>query len=289
MLRPTFESLDSPDCRALLVRSFGPEAFGAPYHFHPELELTLILSGAGKRFVGKRMEDFSSGDLVLIGSGLPHCWKTAPGRAADAAIVIQFAPDCLGQAFFRRAGLGPAADLLSVAGAGISFTGRVRDRAESDIRQLADTADPAARLTGLVRILDMLSRDRASRLLDPEGASPAAEDPQNRFALVLAYVSAHYTEQVSLREAASIAGLSENAFCKYFKKITRKTFLETVTEYRLGHAARLLAETDLPVSAVCFKSGFGDISHFNKTFKAKMLARPLDYRRQFARLAAPGH
>ncbi|MES1160243.1 MAG: helix-turn-helix domain-containing protein, partial [Bacteroidota bacterium] len=72
-----------------------------------------------------------------------------------------------------------------------------------------------------------------------------------------------------------------NAFCRYFKKITRKTFMETVIEYRLNYATHQLIQTDKPISAICFDSGFGDISHFYKMFRSRMQLSPLNYRRQF--------
>jgi AraC-like DNA-binding protein len=77
--------------------------------------------------------------------------------------------------------------------------------------------------------------------------------------------------------------MTTNAFCKYFKKVTRKTFMETIIEYRLNYAIQQLVQTDKPISEISYESGFGDVSHFYKMFKAKMNLSPLNYRKRFMR------
>jgi AraC-like DNA-binding protein len=106
---------------------------------------------------------------------------------------------------------------------------------------------------------------------------------QERINPVFAYLVEHFTGHVSLDAAASIAHMTPNAFCKYFKKITRKTFMETVIEYRLNYATQQLIQTDKPISDISFESGFGDVSHFYKMFKTKMHQSPLNYRKNFMR------
>lgn len=287
MLKPTFEALQATDSQSFLVRNFQQEAFRAPYHFHPELELTLILRGQGKRYVGNRMDAFEAGDLVLLGSNLPHCWKTESGDTTPdsaAAIVIQFPPGFLGEDFLTRPELSGIRQLLQRAENGLRFTGQTRDIAAGQIQALLTERGGFEKMIALLEMLEMLSRSAAFEILAPQPmtANIHRED-QQRMGEVFAYVVDHFRGGVSLAEAARVAGLSPNAFCKYFKRITRKTFMETVIGYRLNYAAQQLVQTDQPVSAVCFDSGFGDISHFNKTFKAKMHLSPLHYRKKFVR------
>src|ERR1700757_1850976 len=98
MIKASYEVLQPASGHSFLVRKFGKTAFDAPYHFHEEFELTYIVEGKGKRYVGSHMEDFSAGDLVLLGSNLPHCWKLEDGKEENeeaSAIVIQFSPNFL--------------------------------------------------------------------------------------------------------------------------------------------------------------------------------------------------
>src|ERR1700734_3628031 len=75
MIKASYEVVQPITGQSFLFRKFDNSAFDAPYHFHPEYELTYILDGSGKRYVGSHMEDFGPGDLVLLGPNLPHCWK----------------------------------------------------------------------------------------------------------------------------------------------------------------------------------------------------------------------
>ena len=85
----------------------------------------------------------------------------------------------------------------------------------------------------------------------------------------------------ALEKAAAIAHITPSAFCKYFKKVTRKTFMETVISYRINYATQQLVQTDKSISEISFDSGFGDVSHFYKMFRLKMKMSPLHYRKRF--------
>ena len=101
----------------------------------------------------------------------------------------------------------------------------------------------------------------------------------------MAYIVDHFREQITLENAAAIAGMTTTAFCKYFKRATRKTFIETVTEFRISYAMQQIVNTDHPVSHICFESGFGDVSYFYKTFRQRIKMSPLQYRKKFRKEA----
>ena len=103
---------------------------------------------------------------------------------------------------------------------------------------------------------------------------------------VLSYIIENFRNEVSLDEAAHTANMSATAFCKYFKKMTNKTFIETVNEYRVSNAMMLLIQSDKPVNHICYDSGFTDVSHFYRTFKRKTGHSPLGYRMKFFRRAS---
>ena len=139
-------------------------------------------------------------------------------------------------------------------------------------------------LIGLLEILQRLATCNDYILLDQNqiiAERTIAE--QERINPVFAYLVENFRNHVSLQAAAGIANMTPNAFCKYFKKITRKTFMETIIEYRLNYAIQQLVQTDKPISDISFESGFGDVSHFYKMFKLKMHLSPLNYRKKFVR------
>lgn len=288
-MKPSYEVLSPTPGHSFTTRTFGPLAFTAPFHFHPEYELTLITAGSGKRYIGSHMADFHTDDLVLIGPHLPHCWKLETPAEKEAppasAIVIHFSGDFLGKDFFSRTELAAIQRLLHNSRSGTRF---LHTEAPLHIRTLAAEKNDFNRLLGLLEILQELATAKDALPLDTRGIT-AALNPADRERIhpIFAYILDNFNGEISLDKAAAIAGMTPNAFCRYFKKITRKTFMDTVIDHRLALASRELTLTNKPISDICFDSGFGDISHFYKTFRMRMQISPLHYRKKFMREVAP--
>ena len=282
-MKASFEQLDQATNGSFLFRQFTLPYFDAPYHFHPEFELTLILKSEGKRFVGNQVADFKEGDLVLLGSNVPHCWKNdGIGNENSArSIVVQFKEDFLGEGFFNNPETLPIRNLLDKAKSGILISGKTRDRVAREMIFLL-TVPPFQKLLGLLDLLNTIAISKDFEIIDnqPNRYDLSALD-LDRINKVYAYVIGHYTQEIHLETAAFLTNMTETAFCRYFKKITKKTFLDLVTEFRIKHACNLLHSTDKQVAEVCFESGFGNISHFNKQFKVVTGYSPLNYRKMF--------
>ncbi len=142
--------------------------------------------------------------------------------------------------------------------------------------------DSFKKLITFIEILQKLAASGHFTLLDKQ-PGPVVHDlsDQKRINPVLAYLVENFRKEVSLTAAASLTNMTTNAFCKYFKRVTRKTFMEMVIQYRLNYATQQLVQTDNPVTDIAFESGFSDVSHFYKTFKSKMGLSPLNYRKKF--------
>ena len=285
MNKPSFEVLQSSHQNSFLLRSFKEMAFTAPYHFHPEYELTLILKGKGMRFVNHNMEDYVIGDLVLLGSNLPHCWKTddiIEGEINAHSIVIQFSKDFLGEQLFLKPEFSSIQELLQRSGNGIRFSEEIQCITKKRMIALVEEENNFKQLISFLEILHDLSTTESFKLLsnDTVNAQQSLVDKQ-RINPVFTYIVENFKKSVSLNVAAEIANMTPNAFCRYFKKITRKTFMETVISYRINYAVQQLVHTNQLVSQICFDSGFTDISHFYKLFKTKMKMSPLSYRKKF--------
>jgi AraC-like DNA-binding protein len=287
MIKASFEVLQPVNGQSFLFRNFDKSAFEAPYHFHPEYELTCILQGTGKRYAGSHMDDFTAGDLVLLGPNLPHCWKLEPAKELQteaSAIVVQFDGAFLGDDFFNKNELQHIKKLFQRSGCGISFNSGTQAAVNQRLLTLSKEKNNFKLLIGLLEALQRLASSNEYILLDHNRViAERTIAEQERINPVFAYLVENFREQVSLNEAAGIANMTTNAFCKYFKKITRKTFMETIIEYRLNYAIQQLVQTDKPISEISYESGFGDVSHFYKMFKLKMHLSPLNYRKKFMR------
>jgi len=285
MIKASIEVLQPGNMQSFLVRKFDQWEFDGPYHFHPEYELTYITKGNGKRYVGTHMEDFVAGDVVLLGPNLPHCWKLANIEQMQneaGAIVIQFTGNFLGSDFLARPELQDINKLLKRSLTGIRFDGNTQSAINKSIIELCNEENNFNKLLKLLAVLQQLAISNEFTLLDQnQSIAERSVAEQERINPVFAYLVENFRKPVSLDNAASIANMTPNAFCKYFKKITRKTFMETIIEYRLNYATQQLVQTDKPISEISFESGFGDVSHFYKMFKVKMGLSPLNYRKKF--------
>jgi AraC-like DNA-binding protein len=282
-MKASLEQLENSTDGSFLFRQFNLPYFDAPYHFHPEFELTLILKSEGKRFVGNQVADFKEGDLVLLGPNVPHCWKNdgIGTENSSRSIVVQFKEDFLGDKFFENIETQPIKALLEKAKSGVLISGKTRDRVAREMIFL-QTVPPFQKLLGILDLLNTVATSKDFEIIDnqPDKYDLSAID-LDRINKVYAYVIEHYTQDIHLETAAHLTNMTETAFCRYFKKITKKTFLDLVTEFRIKHACNLLTTSDKQVAEVCFESGFGNISHFNKQFKVFTGYSPLNYRKMF--------
>ena len=280
-MKPAFESLHPSGLRSFLVRQFGEKGFSAPYHFHPEYELTCIVKGSGKRYVGAHMNDFSAGDFVLLGANLPHCWKSEPATETSSSIVVQFRMDFLGAEFFHKPEMEPVLQLLHKSDGGLRFTAAPLYYTER-MQELLQEPSDCKKIILLLDLLHGLSLATQVELLERQRTHTILSHPElQRIHTVMAYIVEHFKNPVSLQTAASLANMTPPAFCKYFKRITRKTFLEAVTDFRIDHAAQQLIHTSHSIAQIAFNSGFNDLSHFHKTFRARLQSSPLSYRNTF--------
>ena len=84
---------------------------------------------------------------------------------------------------------------------------------------------------------------------------------------LISYVNEHYTEKLSLEDAADYVGFSREYFCRFFKQHMGLTFLRYLNEVRISHAGRLLSSTDLSISEIMNTCGFTNQTIFNRLFK----------------------
>ena len=282
-MKASFELLQEEKAQSFIVRKFDKKGFAAPYHYHPAYELTWIEAGEGKRYVGNNMSDFKAGDLVLLGSNLPHCWKLShhTKNKKASSFVIQFENKNLLESFFSLNEFAGITRLLKKSQSGICFSKPVSVKASLLILKLFEEKNDFRKLVLLIELLQMLGLSKDFRLLNDEAHSTVQTKFNHpRLHEVFAYIVEHYRKNISLEKAAAKANMTPNAFCKYFKQLTRKTFIETVTDYRINFATQQLAQTDASIASICFDSGFNDVSHFHKMFKSKMQLSPLQYRKK---------
>lgn len=250
------------------------------WHYHPEIEIVYVNGGSGKRQIGSHISYYRNGDLLLIGSYLPHCGFTEGLTGTDKEAVIQLSPDFLGNQFFDIPEMKNIKALFEKAKMGIVYSGDSKRRIGIKIESLKNEG-PYERLLGLLEIFKLLESSEEYTVLNAQGFVLETELQDNqRVNFVFNFVKEEFRRPISLDEIAGMVSMTVPAFCRYFRKITGKTFTQFVNEYRLVHAAKLLHEKQVSITEVCFESGFNNFSHFNKQFKKFTGKSPSVYRNE---------
>lgn len=264
------------------IRKFRTENFFSKLHFHPECELTLIESSHGLRFVGDSIQRFEPGDLVLLGSGLPHYWENPPDWQGEAgSVVVQFLEEMLGEHWLDAPELSGVRRLLGRAQRGVRFSGRASVLVAEKMRRMT-TLESMPRMLLLLETLHDLSQMKEAELLASAGYSPVFNvEDQSRLSRVLDYVNGSIAEGVEQREAARRAGLSPAAFSRYFRRKLGHTFGDFVNEVRIGRICRILMdEPERSVAEVAFATGYNNLANFNRQFRRRTGMSPMAYRRK---------
>lgn len=278
---PSVEHIPHPARSSFACRLFDLPAFPFRWHHHPEIELTLVTSGRGQRFVGDHIARFGPGDLVLLGENLPHTWHSSPRRGQrSGSVVIQFRRDFMGGGFFTRPEMLRIGRLLDRAARGLHFSGPAASAVARRMSQMPGMRE-LDRLLSLVSCLDDLSRQRGSALASPRFRPALRADDERRIDRVWRMVSQDLTESTTQAEVATALRMTPEGFSRFFKRATGRTFVSYMHELRVGEACRLLIETDTPITDVCFAAGFGNLSNFNRIFRRLRGVSPRQYRRAY--------
>jgi AraC-like DNA-binding protein len=250
--------------------------FEFKWHYHPEYELTYILKGNGYRIVGNSYEQFVEGDLVLLGTNLPHTWssKLLDGQHSEA-VVIQFSKEFISPFIGLQEGK-MIKDMLESSARGIRF--------EPD-ETMGETLINLTKSTGIERImklistLDILSKKQAPFIAPNTFHTISSKKSEMRINTVCVYIQHHFYKKLSLKEVADLIGLTESNFCKFFKKATGKTYSNYLNEIRINEACRMLVQTDKTIVQISFECGFETLSYFNRIFLKKMFLTPSSYKK----------
>jgi AraC-like DNA-binding protein len=285
-IKPTLEKITPNFGASLLVKKHVEflKTHTPFWHFHPEIELVYVNKGKGKRHIGNHISYFNNSQLVLIGSNLPHVGYLDRLTTNGSETLIQFKPDFLGNYFFKIPEMNAIGALFERAKKGIRFNTEIKQRIGAKIERLIEL-NGVHRITSFLEILNDLATTADYTLLNANGfAFEATQQDSNKIEVVYKHINDHFKEHISLDEISDLVSMTVPAFCRYFKKSTGKTFTKLVNEYRVVHATKLLAESNMSITDVSFECGFNNFSHFNKLFKNFTGKSALKYRSEMKNL-----
>lgn len=289
-MKATYQKILLSEGSSFLATRLILPRFHSEYHFHPEYELKYVIESKGKRFVGDTIENFQEGDLTLLGPNIPHYWKNddiydQSDTMMAKAVVLLFTDHFLGEKFFTIQEMIPILELLKKAQAGLVFPNASSSRIPKMLEDLTKSKGPQ-RIILMLEVLAELAKSESRKLLTEEFSTGIpfldANSPSFvRLQKVHHYVIENFHFPLQIDDVANIANMTPHAFCKYFKKSTKKTFMTFLNELRVCHAKKLLIENRIPISQICMESGFNNISNFNRQFKTGTNMTPSDFRAMY--------
>jgi AraC-like DNA-binding protein len=284
-MKPDLEQIKKNEANSSLTQLILDLPEFEPYwHFHPEFELTFIISGSGKRIVGDSVEPFAEGDLVLLGSDLPHTWNSENNNTTSEsckAVVFQFSQKMMSDLISEFPEFESIRRLLDMAYRGISFHGVHALETGNKMLKLSKS-NGLEKLARFWLILDDLSKSTNYRLLASGNYVPSLNKYNvERINTVFTYISGHFAENIPLQKAADIVHMTQTSFCRFFKMLTGETFTEYLNNFRISQACVMLtAQQDKSILQVAFDTGFRSSTHFNRMFYAKKGCSPSGFRKQ---------
>ncbi|MBG49681.1 MAG: AraC family transcriptional regulator [Pseudozobellia sp.] len=274
-------NIPKPKNESLVFQIDREHIFYEQFHQHEEIQISYIVRGTGTLIVGDSINEFNSGDILIIGGLIPHVFKSEPINDEDSEMfTLFFAKNSFGNEFFNLPDLVATKSFFEKAEMGAKVISHKSEIIEWF--QKLPNSDKIEQLGILLKILDTISKARTSRLSNFIYKKNYTDIEGKRMGDVLKFVMEHYSEQITLEQISDEAHLSKNAFCRYFKKRTNKTFFQFLIEIRIENACKLLVnEPERAITSICEQCGFNNMANFNRKFKALKGCTPSNYRHKF--------
>ena len=250
-----------------------------PMHQQETWELAYIISGAGIRIIGDVVENFSAGEIILIPPDIPHCWlfdknvHDEEGKIENICIFFkdQFLENC--KNCFPE--LAETISNIQKNPNALSFSGLNQKKIQEKMREMMEQ-NKIERLSSLILILHLISNYSSTNIV---GHATKERKKEKKLHKIYLFVMNNFHRNIELDEIAKVSGMPKSTFCVFFKKMTGKSFVTYLTEFRIESSCQMLLKTKMSVSEICIASGFNDIPYYNRIFKKIKNLTPTEYRK----------
>lgn len=278
------EQLSISELVPLNVRFYDYNHFTYPLHFHSEYEIVYIKESTGTRFIGNNIASYQAGDILFIGSNLPHFLKSDDAYYEDndslrvKGTIIHFEKEFMYYAIHHYPHFVKIKNLLQESQRGIYFAGNQFGKLK-DLLEKIPLEKGINQLMLFLEILKEMSETEDRQAISTSDFLNETQYETVRIDKIMSFLNKNYTRSISLEEIASFAAMNSSAFCRYFKSKTGQTFKNYILNMRIAYACKLLLVDDIAISLISSKCGFETISHFNKNFKKHTGYVPSQYRK----------
>ena len=241
-------------------------------HRHPEIELHYCLSGSYELIVDQTTYRMQEGDMVIIGSMVPHSVNKRDASEAQE-VVIGIGPVMLMENFMEISRMVGEYIVCSMEDPRLR---RMRDLFE-EIYRISDARDAAGKMLirgDLYTLCAMVMTYFSNR----ETLGHANTKNVELVDKVYELIRTRYAEQLTVDYVAEFIGYGKSNFCRIFQTVTGKTFHDVLNQQRVEIAGILLAQTSHSQEEIARKVGFLDGKSFWRVFKKYTGMTPGKYR-----------
>lgn len=286
-MKPLFQELPFPISNHIQYYVEDLPHFIVPWHFHPAIEIMYITKGTGTRFVGDHIERYVEGDVCMIGPQLPHEWRNdeiyfdKKAGLRSTCICLFFKSEIFETNLIRLPEMSNIRNLIELSRRGLKFTGESKTLLGKLITD-ASTETGIKKIIDLFNLLEIMATTEEYEVLASVGYTESVNSEDfERFSKVYKYLVLKFNTPIKLEEVSALVGLTPTAFCRYFKKRTKKTFVEYLNDMRIGYAKKLLIEGKAKISTVSLEAGFNNLSNFIDQFKKSTGLLPSEYQKKY--------
>ena len=280
------EMLQISESNPIKARYYDYDHFTYPWHYHSQYELIYVEKSSGLCFAGDKVEKYTDGDLVFLGSGLPHymlsddIYMEGHKELRVKGAIIQLEADFMQYSINNYPQLLHVKNFLAESARGFI----IKDMKDRDILALLDDIVSDAgffQIPNILILLQNLALYQGKQYLSSQGfVQPLMSvEGDKRLSKIMDYIQKNYTGVIDLDDIAGRAAMNPSSFCRYFKKQTGRTFVQYVNEMRVGHACRLLMNGKMNITQIAYESGFENVIHFNRIFKQLKSCTPTQYQK----------
>ena len=272
--------IPKPNNDALIYQEDHEFIFYDKLHQHNEIQISFLKKGNGTFFIGDSVTNYATGEIFIIGSNVPHAFKSEKSITEKSKMLsLFFTKDSFGTYFFDFKEFESLQSFFEKSKYGFKVLSNKTEIIDLFLK--LKKASKIDRFLLLIQLLKLIATAEKQTLSNFVYRKKFTDNEGKKMRAVFDFTTNNAHQQIELNDVANIANMTKNAFCKYFKKRTNKTYFSFLTELRIENSCRLLrSQKEYSVAEVAHLSGFQNISNFNRKFKELKKETPTTYRKK---------
>lgn len=269
--------IPKPENATLIVQEDKGEMFYSKLHQHKEIQISLIKQGEGTCIIGDYVGAFKKGDIFVIGENLPHVFTSDKTNKGVHMISLFLVKSSYGEHFFSLPEFRDVENVFKFSELGFQLDAPITTVAEQMER--LPHLSKLKRFIVFIEILHSLSQGKITTLSSATHTKIYGEEEGKRMRDIFEFTLDHFDKRITLKQVAEIASMTPNAFCRYFKQRTNKTYVNFLLDIRIGNACKLLSKkNEYSIAEIAYRSGFNNLTNFNRKFKSVKGVTPSGFR-----------